>query len=49
MIKWYYTGNSLRAVSEMFSVHFPEKPIPSILLIKHIISQFESKGTVINN
>lgn len=49
MIKWYYTGNSLRAVSEMFSVHFPAKPIPSISLIKHIISKFESKGTVINN
>lgn len=48
MIKWYYTGNSLRAVSEMFSAYFPAKPIPSFSSINHIISTFESKGTLIN-
>ena len=49
IIKWYYTGNSLRAVSEMFSVYFPDKPILLVSLIKYTIDKFESKGTIINN
>lgn len=49
MIKWFYAGNSLGSVSDMFSVNFPDKPIPTRSAIQKVIAKFEEKGTVVNN
>jgi hypothetical protein len=49
MIKWFYAGNSLSNVSNMFSVYFPDRPIPTKSGIQKVITKFEAKGTVINN
>ena len=49
MIKWYYGGNSLEAVRDLFSVHFPDRPIPCKATIKNIIGRFEATGSVVKN
>lgn len=49
MIKWFYGGNSHQMVADMFSVQFPNRPIPSASTIGKIIKKFEIKGTVLNN
>lgn len=49
MIKWYYGGNSYQTVSDMFSVEYPNRPIPSPSTVRKVLSKFEEKGTVLNN
>ena len=49
MIKWYYQGNSYQRVSDMFAVHFSNRPIPGKSTVERTIKKFETKGTVINN
>lgn len=49
IIKWYYGGNSARRTRDLFSVEFPDIPIPSDKTILNIIKQFEKTGSVINS
>lgn len=48
IIKWYYSGNSARRVSDMFAVQYPDRPIPQPTTIQRIIIRFEKTGTLIN-
>lgn len=43
IVKWYYAGNSSRKVSDMFAVHYPDRPIPAISTITRIIKKFENR------
>lgn len=48
MIKWYYSGNSARAVSDMFAAEYPNRPIPNHTTVERMIRKFEATGTVNN-
>ncbi|KAF2879929.1 hypothetical protein ILUMI_26258 [Ignelater luminosus] len=49
IIKWYYAGNSMEKVSEMFSVEFPDRSIPNKSTVQRVVKNFEASGTVLNN
>lgn len=46
IMKLYYSGNSTRAVSGMFAVEYPNRPIPSHTTVQRIVQKFEATGTV---
>lgn len=49
IIKWYYGGNSIRQVRDLFSVYFPDRPIPSNNCIRNTISVLEKTGSLVNS
>lgn len=42
LVKWYYGGNSLQEVVNLFIVAFENRPIPSVSTVNRIIRDFES-------
>lgn len=47
IVKWFYAGHSVRAVSDMLAAEFPNRPFPCHSTVRRIIEQFERTGTVI--
>lgn len=45
-VKWYYGGNSMQQVRQMFSVKFPERQVPSKQTISNTIKRLEETGSV---
>lgn len=48
IVTWNLSGNSLRRTSELFSVFYPDRPIPSVNSIRNILKKFKSTGCVNN-
>lgn len=44
IIKWLYSGSSLRATRDLFAVTFENRPIPCINTIHRILRNFEEHG-----
>lgn len=44
IVKWFYSGNSLRVVRDLFNARFENRPVPSVTTIRRIVTNFESKG-----
>lgn len=49
IVKWYYLGNSARAVSILFAENYQNRPVPSHTTIQRLINRFEATGTLLNN
>lgn len=47
--KYYYGGHSIANIRDLFSVQFPDSPIPSAFMIRHTIKILETTGTLISN
>lgn len=45
-VKWYFGGNSVPRVRDLFSDIYENRPIPSIATIQRIIKQFNETGSV---
>lgn len=48
IVHLYFANNSIRQTRDLFSVQFPDRPIPSISTIHNIIKKFNSGGCVVN-
>lgn len=46
MYTWYSNGSSLRDVSAIFSVEYPNRPVPSPSTINKVVKKFTSSGCV---
>ena len=46
VVKWVFSGNSLRQTRDLFSVMFENRPIPSVSTIGRIVKSFETTGCV---
>lgn len=49
MIRWFYGGNSARQVCALFSVKYPNRPIPSSTTVDRIVHKLERTGTLLND
>lgn len=47
MIGWYFQGNSLRGIRDLFSVKYPDRPIPCLRTISNVFDTFKSKGCIV--
>lgn len=48
IVHWHLSNNSLRQVRDLFSVHYPDRPIPSIGSIHNMIRKFNVDGCIVN-
>ena len=49
LYNWYCSGSSLRQVRALFSVEYPDRPIPSISTISRIVKKFQETGCIHND
>lgn len=49
IVMWYQKNNSLRQVRDMFSVNYPDRPIPCAKTILNIFKKFQEDGCVLNS
>jgi hypothetical protein len=45
-IQWYYSGNSIRNIKDLFSGLHPDRRIPSLRTLERIIDHFKNTGSV---
>lgn len=48
MLQWHHMGNSLQQVCDLFSVKYPNRPIPNKTTILRLKNKFNETGTVYN-
>lgn len=46
IVKWYYAGNSLREIVQLFIVAFENHPAPSKNFVSVVLKNFEETGCV---
>lgn len=46
IVKWFFGGNSVEAVRNLFMVDFENRPVPAVSTVRKIISNFEKYGCV---
>lgn len=48
IVNWYKGNNTVRSIRDLFSVNYPNRPIPSIGTIYNIIAKFNTEGCIVN-
>lgn len=49
IVMWYQKNHSLRTVRDMFSVIYPDRPIPCAKTILNVYNKFKEDGCVLNS
>lgn len=47
IVNWYVSENSLRTVRDLFSVKYPQRPIPCLQTITNIVNHFKNNGCLV--